>query len=74
MRGVYEDRRVMGPSAHLPGMRGHVVLRQLTQSARQQTRARKWSCGNRIGPARGTLVILLSGRRLCGILKEEFLG
>ncbi len=44
------------------------MLRQLTESTRQQTRARRRASGDRFRATRGTLVVLLSGRRVFGIL------
>ena len=40
VRGVRQDRRPLGPPAHLPGMRRHPLLRQLAEPARHQARAR----------------------------------
>ena len=40
MRGMREDRFILGPSAHLPDVRRDALLRQLAKSSRQQTRAR----------------------------------
>jgi len=54
-------RRILGSSPHLPDMRSHALLRQLAESARQQTRARERASGDRIRAARRALVVLLSG-------------
>src|SRR5713226_2742421 len=68
MRRVRESRRTMGASPHLSAMRRHFMLRQLTESTRQQTRARRRASGHRFRATRGTLVVLLSGRRVFGVL------
>src|SRR6266446_3108202 len=65
---VRESRCTMGASPHLSAMRRHFMLRQLTESTRQQTRARRRASGDRFRATRGTLVVLLSGRRVFGIL------
>jgi hypothetical protein len=68
MRRVREDGQLLGSSAHLPDMWSNAVLRQLTESARQQTRARQRTSGNRIRTTRRTLDLLLSRRCVRGIL------
>ena len=67
-----EDRFLLGASADVPDVRRNAVLRQLAESARQQTRACQWTSGNRIGAAGRTLVVLLSGRRLYRILSGDY--
>src|SRR5215211_5020195 len=62
MRGVREDRREMGASAHVPGVRHHAMLRQLAEQARQQARAQQWSPGRRIRRTRRAVAVLLSRR------------
>lgn len=52
-------------------MWSYTVLRQLTESARQQTRTRQWTSGDRIGAAGGALVVLLSRRGLRRILSGD---
>jgi hypothetical protein len=71
MRGVREDRGSMASSAHVPGMRRDALLRQLTEPAREQTRARKRTPGHCIRSAGRTLVILLSRRRVRRILERR---
>jgi hypothetical protein len=56
-----KDRFLLGASPDVPDMRSNAVLRQLTESARQQTRARQRTSGNRIGAAGRALVVLLYG-------------
>ena len=56
-----KDRFLLGASPDVPGMWSDALLRQLAESARQQTRARQWTSGDRIGAARRALVVLLSG-------------
>lgn len=63
-----ENWRALGPSADLPGVRRDALLRRLTQSPRHQARAREQTSRDRVGRARGALVVLLSRRRFCGIL------
>ena len=65
-----KDRFLLGASADVPNMWSHAVLRQLTESARQQTRAREWTSSDRVGAARRALVVLLSRRGLCRVLVE----
>ena len=64
MRRMREDRFLLGASPDVPDVWSHAVLRQLTESARQQTRARQWTSGERIGAAGRALVVLLSRRSL----------
>ena len=61
MRRMHQDRQLLGSSANMPDMWSDALLRQLTESARQQARARHWTSGNRIGAAGRALVVLLSG-------------
>ena len=61
MRRVRENRWLLGSSAHMPDMWSDTLLRQLTESARKQARARQWTSGDRIGAAGRALVVLLSG-------------
>src|SRR5262249_34234363 len=68
VRRVRQDRRAVGPPADLPGMRGDALLRQLAESARDEARAGQRTSGDRVGRTRRTLAVLLSRRRLCGIL------
>ena len=68
MRRVREDRRRLGSSADLPDMWRHLVLRQFAKPAREQTRARQWPPGHRIGGARRTVAVLFRGRRLRRVL------
>ena len=55
-----KDRLLLGSSTDVPNVWSHAVLRQFTKSARQQTRARQWTSGDRIGAAGRALVVLLS--------------
>jgi hypothetical protein len=61
MRRMRKDRRAVGASADLPDLWSHALLRQLAESARQQTRARYGTSCRRIRTAGGALVVLLSG-------------
>jgi hypothetical protein len=61
MRRMRKDRQLLGSSADVPDVWSYAVLRQLTESACQQTRAREWTSGDRIGAAGRALVVLLSG-------------
>ena len=61
MRRMREDRFLLGASPDVPDLWSHAVLRQLTESARQQTRPRQWTSGDRIGAAGRALVVLLCG-------------
>ena len=70
MRRVCEDRRLVGPSSHVSAMRRDLVLRQLAESAREQTRARDRASGDRFRATQRTLVVLLSGRRFLRILSD----
>jgi len=63
MRIVHQDRQLLGSSANLPDMWSNALLRQLTQSARQQARALQRTSGNRFRATRRTLALLLSRRR-----------
>ena len=46
------------------------LLRRLTEPPRHQARASEQTSRDRVGGAGGALVVLLSGRRLCGILTD----
>ena len=70
MRGMRKDRRQLGSSSNVPAMRRNVVLRQLAEQAREQTRARKRTSGDRIRSAGGAVDVLLPGRRVLRILKN----
>lgn len=65
-----ENRRVLGSSANLSEMWRYTLLRQFAKPARQQTRAGHGTSGHRIGTARRALVVLLSGRHFCRILRR----
>ena len=65
--------RFMGPFADVSGMRRDTLLRQLAESAREQTRTLERASGHRLSPAWRTLALLLSGRRLCRILSDGVL-
>jgi hypothetical protein len=71
MRRVREDRRLLGSSADLPDLWHYALLRQLTESARQQTCARHGTSSHRFRPTRRALVILLSSRRVRRILSSD---
>ena len=60
----------LGPSADLPGVRHDALLRRLAEPPRHQARADEQTSRDRIGGARGALVVLLSGRRVCGVLSQ----
>src|SRR5258707_3906639 len=68
MRGVHQDPLGMVAAAHLPGVRGDDVLRQLAPSARQQACPRERPSRRHVGRAGRALAVLLSGRRVCRIL------
>ena len=68
MRRMREDRRRMGASPHLSTMRHDALLRLVTKSPRQQTRARGRTSGHRFRATGRTLVILLSRRGLLRVL------
>ena len=68
MRRVRQDRRAVGAFANMSGMRRDVVLRQLTESTRQQTRTRDWTPRDCVRAARRTLAVLLSGRGVRPVL------
>src|ERR1035437_931140 len=70
----YKDRLGVGTLAHLPGVRGDALLRQLAQPASQQARARDEASGHRVGRTGRTLAVLLSRRRLRGILMARRYG
>lgn len=69
MRRVRKDRFLLGASPDVPDVWSHAVLRQLTESARQQARARQWTSCDHFRATRRTLALLLSRRCLRGILK-----
>jgi hypothetical protein len=56
-----EDRFLLGAPPDVPDVWSHAVLRQLAESARQQTRAHYRTSGDRIGTAGRALVVLLCG-------------
>ena len=60
--------------AHLPGVRGDALLRQFAQPVSQQARARDEASGHRVGRTLRTLAVLLSRRRLRGILMARRYG
>jgi hypothetical protein len=78
MRGVCENRRTMGASPHVSAVWRDFMLRQFAESARQQTRARRRTSGYRFRATGGTVVVLLSGRRVLRILitgaRQKFLA
>jgi hypothetical protein len=65
-----EDWFILGASAHLPDVRRDVLLRQLAQQACHQTCARHRASSYRLRAAWRTLALLLSRRRLFGILER----
>ena len=65
-----EDRQLLGSSTNVSDMWSYAVLRQLTESTRQQTRACQWTSGDRVGAAGRALVVLLSRRGLRGVLSQ----
>src|SRR5205823_11321063 len=66
--GVRQDRRNLGSSPYLSGVRWHALLRQLAQPSRDEARSRDGASGYRIGGAWRALALLLSGRCVCRIL------
>ena len=68
MRRMRKDRFALGSFADVPDVWRYALLRQFAESACQQTRACHGASGHRFRPARRTLVILLSGRRVLRIL------
>ena len=60
----------LGPPAHVSGVRHDALLRRLAQPPRHQARTREQASRDRLGGAGGALVVLLSGRCLCGILNK----
>ena len=60
MRRMREDRLILGPSAHVPNLWRHAVLRQLSKSSRHETRARNRASGHCLRTTGGALVVLLS--------------
>lgn len=70
MRRVREDRRALGSFANVSAMRCDVVLRQLAEQAREQTRAGERSSGDRFRTAKRALDVLLLGRRVLRVLKD----
>ena len=71
-----EDWFPMGAPAHLPDVRCDALLRQLTEQARDATRAGHQPSCYRIGRAGRALALLLSGRFVRRILTAayQFLG
>jgi hypothetical protein len=69
MRRMRKDRRILGSSAHLPDMWSYALLRQLTEPARQQTRARDGTSCHRVRTGGGALVVLLPRRDVLQILR-----
>src|SRR2546427_6927023 len=65
---------ILGASADLPAVRGDAVLRQLTQPTRLETCTRHRPSRGRLVGAGRALAVLLSGRRLCGILNWSRTG
>jgi hypothetical protein len=61
MRRMCEDKLILGPFTHMSNMWNDTLLRQLAESARQQTCAHHWTSGDRISAARRALVVLLYG-------------
>jgi len=74
MRRMREDRFILGSSADMPDVWSYALLRQLAKSTRYQTCACKWTSGNCLGSAGGTLALLLSGRSICRILSDGCVG
>jgi hypothetical protein len=66
-----EDRFGMGSLADMSTVRRDTLLRQLAQSARQQTCAFGCSSGNSIRAAGRALVVLLSRRRVLRVLEAS---
>jgi hypothetical protein len=66
-----EDRFLLGASADVPDVWSHAVLRQLAESARQQTRTRQWTSRDCIGTAGRALVVLLPRRGFHRILSAD---
>ena len=68
VRGVRQDRRALGAPAHVSDLRRHALLRLLAEPAREQARAHVGAPGHRVGRTGRTLALLLSGRRVRGVL------
>jgi hypothetical protein len=64
-----QGRRELGPSADLSKVRHDALLRRLTEPPRDQACSRQQASRNRVGRAGGALVVLLSGRRFCRVVK-----
>src|SRR5262245_29555439 len=71
MRGLREDRRALGASANVSGMRWHEVLRRLAEPSCQQTLPVELASRHRIGRAGRAVALLLPGRRLHGVLRRR---
>jgi len=71
MRRMREDRFILGAPPDVPDVWSDAVLRQLAESARQQTRARQWSSGDRFGATGRMLDLLLPGRGFRRILSND---
>ena len=63
-----QDWRHVGSSAYLSGVRRHTLLRQLAEPPRNEARPRGRASGYCVGRAWRALVVLLSGRPVCGVL------
>ena len=65
-----ENWRALGPPANVSGVRHDALLRRLAEPPRHQARAGEQASRDRIGRGGGELVVLLSGRCLCGVLNQ----
>ena len=71
LRDVREDGRAVAPSAHVPELRRHALLRFLAQSPRVEACARHEPSGHHVRRARRTMALLLSGRCLRRVRKSK---
>jgi len=63
-----QDGSTLGASANLSVVRRDALLRFVAKPSRERSCANQPPSGRRIGGARGTLAVLLSRRRIRGIL------
>src|SRR5689334_15574695 len=71
---MHQDRRAVGPSPHVSGMRRNPLLRQLAQSARDEACARHEASCRRLGRTWRALAVLLSPQRVCRVLMSHPVG
>src|SRR5664279_4807313 len=71
MRGLREDRLGVAPPEDLPDLRRHALLRLVAEPAREQAREVLRPPRHLLRRARRELALLLSGRRVRGILMDR---